>query len=45
MLLKNNLIIIYIYIYYKFFDKDCLAGYEMQKRDIEDTVLLALTYP
>lgn len=26
-------------------DWDCLAGYERQKRDIEDTVLLALTYP
>lgn len=25
--------------------KDLLAGYERQKRDIEDTVLLALTYP
>lgn len=24
---------------------DYLAGYEKQKRDIEDTVLLALTYP
>ena len=26
-------------------DWDYLAGYEKQKRDIEDTVLLALTYP
>lgn len=27
------------------YDWDYLAGYEKQKRDIEDTVLLALTYP
>ena len=26
-------------------DWDYLAGYEHQKRSIEDTVLLALTYP
>lgn len=26
-------------------DWDCLAGYENQKRLIEDTVLLALNYP
>ena len=26
-------------------DWDCLAGYERQKRAIEDTVLLALSYP
>ncbi len=26
-------------------DWNFLAGYERQKRDIEDTVLLALTYP
>ena len=26
-------------------DWDCLAGYEFQKRLIEDTVLLALNYP
>ena len=26
-------------------DWDYLAGYEKQKRDIEDTVLLALSYP
>jgi len=26
-------------------DWDFLAGYEKQKRDIEDTILLALSYP
>ncbi len=24
---------------------ECLAGYEQQKRDIEDTILLSLVYP